>query len=121
MVSMENISSIRKDHNTEEVKLTPYDSLRLLVKTSSRESKIDSATQLSKRMTPLLPFFAPSRSEKQTQPAGTEDFGSLLFASGMQQPRSPLKLFRALGPGAASRELALFTGRVYSHLSLPRD
>jgi hypothetical protein len=99
-----------------------YDSLRLLVKTSSRESKIDSATQLSKRMTPLLPFFAPSRSEKQTQARRHRRFRIPSLYIGLAAVViSPWRMFRALGPGAASRQHTLFTGRVYNYLSHHRD
>jgi hypothetical protein len=128
MVSMEDISSIPKTTTTrKEVKLTPYDSLRLLVK-NKQQGGVKRSTEC--HAVALIEddsassFFRTFLSNKQTQPAPklrkiTDP--SLLHRACSSNRDLSLETVQSIlrdDHQAASRQLTLFTeGKVYNYLS----
>jgi hypothetical protein len=124
MVSMEDISSIRKATTQKEVKLTPYDSLRLLVKNKQQGVKRSTECHTVIEDDSTSSFPRAFLSDKQTQPVPkhrkvTDPF--LLHQQASSNRDLSLETVQGIlreDPGAASRQLALFTERkVYNYLS----
>jgi hypothetical protein len=123
MVSMEDISSIRKTASRKEVKLTPYDSLRLLVKNKQQGVKRSTECHTVIEDDSSSSFLRAFLANKQTQP--TPKYRKITDPSLLHRACSSrdLSLETVQGilredPGAASRELALFTeGKVYNYIT----
>jgi hypothetical protein len=123
MVSMEDISSVRTITTRKEVKLTPYDSLRLLVKNKQQGVKRSTECHTIIEDASTSSFPRAFLSTKQTQPAPkirkvTDPFLLHQACSDRNLSLETLQGILREDNHAASRQLALFTeAKVYNNLS----